>query len=80
MSLLHKKSVKQCIELGCTKHARSLSNKCIYHGGGKRCTELNCKNSARSPSDKCWKHGCGKRKNDSSLTNAKFIKTETFDI
>jgi len=50
-----------CIEIGCKKFPRNMSDKCIEHGGG-RCIEPGCKTLTRIAiymSDKCTKHGGG---------------------
>ena len=52
---------KTCVETGCKKLPRDMSEKCIEHGGG-RCIEPGCKSLtriAREMSDKCTKHGGG---------------------
>lgn len=52
---------KACVEPGCKKLPRDMSDKCIAHGGG-RCIEPGCKSLtriAREMSDKCTKHGGG---------------------
>lgn len=58
---LHRKCKKICIENGCNKNARSRSEKCIQHGGGKRCVINGCNKGAKGKSDKCIQHGGGKR-------------------
>ena len=52
---------KRCSETECKASARSPSDKCKKHGGGKRCSETDCKAGALLPSHKCFKHGGGKR-------------------
>lgn len=52
---------KSCIEPGCKKLPREMSDKCVEHGGG-RCSEPGCKSLTRIAtymSDKCTKHGGG---------------------
>ena len=52
---------KRCTEPGCSKSARSPTDKCAAHGGGKRCVEPGCSKSAQGQTDKCKAHGGGKR-------------------
>jgi hypothetical protein len=52
---------KLCFETGCEKHARSSSNFCILHMGGRRCQRDGCKKSARYPTKFCRAHGGGAR-------------------
>jgi hypothetical protein len=52
---------KTCNEPGCPSSARSGTDKCVTHGGGKRCTEPGCRASAVGKTDKCVTHGGGKR-------------------
>jgi hypothetical protein len=54
-----KKWLKRCSVDECTKSARSKSDKCIEHGGGKRCIVKYCTKSAQGKSDKCIAHGGG---------------------
>ena len=56
-----KRKIRQCNELNCKSGARSGSDKCRLHGGGKRCVEPNCTLGAEGKTDKCKKHGGGKR-------------------
>ena len=56
-----KRKIHLCNELNCKSGARSGSDKCRLHGGGKRCVEPNCKSGAEGKTDKCKKHGGGKR-------------------
>jgi hypothetical protein len=41
-----KRKIYLCNELNCKSGARSGSDKCRLHGGGKRCNEPNCKSGA----------------------------------
>ena len=52
-------SRKQC-KL-CTKFARSKSDFCINHGGGRRCRHQGCTRAARDTYDYCINHGGGRR-------------------
>jgi hypothetical protein len=52
---------KKCKKEGCDKRARSPTDFCKAHGGGKRCQEKGCDKSAISPTDFCVAHGGGKR-------------------
>ena len=70
---INKKGIKQRRTIGtkrwrkcckiedCKSRARSPTDYCKKHGGGKRCKEKGCKSSARSQSDYCVAHGGGKR-------------------
>jgi hypothetical protein len=53
-----------CNEPDCKTSARSTSDKCKRHGGGRRCNEPNCKSSAEGATNKCKRHGGGKRCNE----------------
>ena len=67
---------KRCTEPGCSKSARSPTDKCAAHGGGKRCVEPGCSKSAQGQTDKCKAHGGGKRCVEPGCTKSSVDKTD----
>ena len=54
---------KKCSFNNCNKYARSKSEYCSKHGGGKRCKEPECPSGAIGSTKYCSKHGGGKSLN-----------------
>jgi len=50
---------KRCKQDGCCKLARSKSDFCISHGGGKKCKYENCNKTSQGKTDFCASHGGG---------------------
>ena len=58
---IHRTVKKPCKTPGCPSGARSATDYCKKHGGGKRCAEPGCPSSAQGTTDYCIAHGGGKR-------------------
>ena len=67
---------KKCLKTNCTKSARSKSNFCASHGGGKRCQQPDCTKSALGKTDYCVSHGGGKRCQQPDCTKSAQGKTD----
>ena len=67
---------KTCKEDGCERNARSKSNFCRKHGGGKRCKEDGCKNGSVGKTDLCISHGGGKRCKEDGCQSSAQGKTD----
>ena len=65
-----------CKQDGCKSKARSKSDFCKSHGGGKRCKQYGCERTARDNYDFCVYHGGGKRCKEDGCKSSAQGKTD----